>query len=221
MKIIYPPFYAITLIAVTSCQKNKTTTHVPESPHARQVESNASLSDGYLVRTAAKDHSLAPNLRHSAIIFEHVLDGEKVSSNEIRQAGRELATTRSEITCQIFVSIMRASEAGLPEALPPLEELERFEQEASKGAVKGFESNPLRFLSVLLRCVTYLTEFEMPVADQEVTRFLNTFHSKYGKSDSGKYLLNFYQSEINNAMGKRKTGGALWKQGRKDPTVSE
>jgi hypothetical protein len=210
----------LTLLALYGCQKQQEASNQPEVSQA-WPQSNSSLPDGGLVRLAAKDHTLPPSVRHSAVVFARVLDGVETDSKAFDQAIRELAKTRNERTCQILISLMHSSEAGLPEVLPSLEKMGRLEQEARKGTVKGIGSNPLRFLDVLRCCVTYLTEFEMPVADSEVTGFLNRFESKYGESDTGKHLLNHYRMEINNTMGGRKTGGALWKQGRKDPNVSK
>lgn len=212
--------YILTLFALVGCQKQQEASNPPEDSQARP-QSNSPVPDGGLVRSSAKDHTLPPSIRHSAVIFSRVLDGVEADSKAFDQAIRELAKTRNERTCQIWISLMHSSEAGLPEVLPSLEIMGRLEREARKGAVKGIESNPLRFLDVLRCCITYLTEFEMPVADREVAGFLNRFESKYGESDTGRHLLNFYRMEINNAMVGRKTGAAIWKQGHKDPNVSK
>ena len=198
------------------------TTKMPERmPSQESPQLNSSVPDGDLIRAAAKDHTLAPSIRHSAVVFARVLDGVEADSKAFDQAVRELAMTRNERTCQIWISLMHAGEAGLPQVLPPLEEMGRLEQEARKGAVKGIESNPLRFLDVLRCCVTYLTEFDMPAADSEVTGFLNRFELKYGNSDTGKHMLSYYRIEIKNAMGGRETGGALWKRDHQDSRAME
>lgn len=212
--------YITTLLSLTGCQKKHEVFNPPEDPRARP-QLNLSITDGDLVRSSAVDHTLPPSIRHSAVVLVRVLDGVEVDRKAFDQAIREMAMTRNERTCQIWISLMHSSEAGLPEVLPSLNEIGKLEQEARKGAVKGIESNPLRFLDVLRCCITNLTEFEMTVADREVTGFMKRFEEKYGQSSAGKHFLNYYRLEINNAMGNRGTDRALWKQGRKDPNASK
>jgi hypothetical protein len=182
-----------------------------ETPSASQ---DPKLKSGDEVREAAKDHTLPPYIRESAATFETMLAGGHFDEKAWDQALKEMAATRNEKNYRIWISMLLASEAGLPAELPSVQTLVELEKKAKVDGVKSIESNSLRFLSVLNFCVTYLTQFDMPLADIEVKNFLVRFEGRYGNSEAGKSLLSYYKSEIKNAEGARLTGAVSWKQGR-------
>ena len=175
-------------------------------------------SSGSTVRAAAKDHSLPPYIRQSAVVFERVLDGMETNEKEVRRAISELSTTRNERTCQIWISMMKACEATSPSILPQMGELAKLEEQRREGTVKGMGSNSLRYLSVLQFCVKILTEFDFPEADREVEAFMKRFELKYGTTETGKHFLDIYRMEIAHSVADRESGAVLWKSGRESPS---
>ncbi len=205
--------YILTFIALAGCQKQHETFNAPEGSKAKP-QLKSSVSDGDLVHAAAKDHTLPPYIRESAAVFEHVLDGTETNRKVINRAINEMAATRNERTCQIWISFMKACEAGLPTIFPALEEFSKLEKQAHEGNLKGVESNHFRYIGMIQTCIVYLTQFDMPSADREVAGLMTRFESRYGKSDVGKILLDDYRGEIKNATEDRKTGVVKWKLGR-------
>jgi hypothetical protein len=202
------------IIALAGCNKKSLTSPPPEGAETFSGASKTTTLGGAYLKEAAKDHSSPPYIRLSAEVFSKVQDGVESDKNAFRQAINELAATRNAKTCQIWIAMMHASEAGLPEVLPSLEELGKMEKQARGGTLKGVESNPLRFIDVLTPCVKYLTEFDMPEADRAVAEFVHRFEIKYGKTDAGKHCLSAYQREISDAREIRSTGVSRWKLGR-------
>lgn len=172
------------------------------------------------IKEATKDHSLPPYIRESAAIFGQVLRGGAVDEKSYAKAFREMATTRNEKTCRIWISMLLASEAGLPDVLN-FSEVERVEKQAIQRNFDGLESNPLRFLRVLNSCTRKLTEFDMPEADREIDSFLERFEKKHGNSEVGKILLDSYKLEIKQAKEARQAGTVSWKIGRKNAELGE
>lgn len=220
MKPVIKIIFFLTLFAMSGCKKNHSSSPSPDEVIAAKRKTNSSPRDGTFVRDATKDHTLPPYIRDSAEIFTRVLDGVESDNKAFDQAVNEMAATRNERTCRIWVSMLHASETGLPEVLPSLEVLGKMEKQAREGTLKGIESNPLRFLDVLGPCLIFLTQFDMLEADREVTNFVSRFEAKYGNSEAGKHFLNQYQVEIKQAKEARMTGAVLWKEGRKNPANS-
>ena len=214
--LLVPAFFII-----ICCGKHKPEIKDAGNTQSRDTAEDSPSSGGAIVRAAARDHSLPPNIRQSAVVFQRTLDGLEADKKEFARAVRELSTTRNERTCQIWVSMMRASEAGLPGALPQKDEFANLEKRSREGTLEGVESNPLRFIDILRACVTKLTEFDMPEADQEVEAFMKRFEAKYGTTEMGKFFLNYYRTEIGQSLEVRKKGGASWKRQRRVDRNSE
>lgn len=172
---------------------------------------NPADKNGEYVRDALKDHTCAPYIRESAAVFARVLNGVEADKKAFRQAINELAATRNDRTCRIWISMMLASEAGLPEVLPSFKKIGEIEKQDRDGTLKNMESNPLRFLGVLNRTVLYFTQFDMPEADREVEQFINRFEKKYGNSEAGKIFTQDYRIKIEQVKKTRATGAVLWK----------
>ena len=211
MKQIFCLFCVVPSFWLYGCKK-QAASPLSASGNSRHSERNSHSANDKFVRMAAENHDLPPNIRQGAAIFTQILDGVKTEPEEFEKAAREMASIRNEQTCRIWISMLRESEARLPEVFPRLEEFARLEKKQQDGDLKGIESNPLRHLDVLTHCLTYLTQFEMTEADHEVSGFLSRFETKYGDSEAGKHFLSYYRSEIENAMVDRKSGAVLWKQ---------
>lgn len=208
----------LALYGVAACEKRRSASGPQDNVIPRQSQPNSPATDSKYVRESATDHTLPPNIRRSAAVFVRVLDGEESDKRALDQAVKELAATRNEKTVKIWMSMMRASEEGLPDVLPSLEELRKLAEQAEKGMLKTIASNPVRFMDVLRPCVIYLTQFDMPEADREVTDFTQRFKSKYGDTPLGKHYLDAYLMEIEKAKGARKAGAVSWKYDRKSPS---
>jgi hypothetical protein len=145
MKLSKKLFLIVFLFALGGCKKVHSTSRPHEVVHASPSASKAATPDRAYLGDTAKDHACPPYIRESAAVFASVLDGIETDIKALDRAVNELAATRNERTCRIWISMMRASETGLPEALPPLEVLGKMEKQARDGTLKAMESNPLRF----------------------------------------------------------------------------
>jgi len=202
------------IFIIICCGKHEPKIKDAGNTQFRDTAGGLPVSGGAIVRAAAMDHSLPPNIRQSAVVFQRTLDGVEADKRELARAVKELSTTRNERTCQIWISMMRASEAGLPRTLPLKDEFAKLEKRSQEGTSEGIESNPLRFIDILRACVTKLTEFDMPEADREVEAFMKRFEVKYGTMEMGKFFLSYYRTEIGQSLEVRKGGGASWKRER-------
>lgn len=210
--------FVIAAIFVTAgCDKSKTKTSDSETTVGQSTLPKLTASDGVAVREAATDHSLPPYIRQSAVVFERIMDGKEGDPKKIGGAIRELSATRNESTYSVWVAMLHASEARLPDVLPSKAEFAKLEKQKFEGSLKGIETNPLRFLDVLRVCIIGLTEFDMSKGDQEVAAFMKRFEVKYRTSDLGKHYVDSYRMEIDQTLERRKGGGVPWKMGRKVP----
>ena len=211
------PLTLIMIVAIgvmASCDKSKKPSGDPAriSDHPAQPGASAS-GGGEVVRAAAKDHTLPPYIQESAATLVRTMDGKERDSDKVMNAIRELAATRSEKTCRIWISLVLQCEAGLPAVLPSLEEMTKLEKE--NPGVNGvcMDLKVVRCLALLGFGLKYLTQFDMPEADREVAGLMKRFETRYGGADLGKFILEGYRSEISNATEDRRSGAVMWKLG--------
>jgi hypothetical protein len=204
----------LAFLMIVGCKKQHPSSGSEAEVAVAGAPQDPKLNSGDEVRAAAKDQSLPPYIRESAATFELVLTGTRYDHKACEQAIRELRANRNERTYRIWLSMLLAGEAGLPDEFPSIQVLGELEKKARTGDLKDAESNPLRFLDVIVLAVTYLTEFDMPQADSEVKSFLLRFEKKYGNSEAGIKFIKRCKGEIQNAEAARSAGSAYWKRGR-------
>ncbi len=204
-------FYAF----ATGCKENGLDVKKPSTTDAQSFEQSTKSepgdASGEAVSAAAKDPALPVEIRESATVFERMLKNKPISRREFSQACGKLASTRTETACRIWISLLLAMEARIPNPLPSKEEMINFEKLVMAKKIEPLDVESLRYMQLLHPAMEALTQFDMPEADLQVESFMRRFESKYGSSEVGRIYIDVLKIEISQAKEARKSGAVPWK----------